>query len=77
MLIGPDNLSQTIWHTLIIDHRMHGGARNEGWATTLTTGSQAKKNSKWVVRGLSTKLAVVRGTSICVERNRQDRHSSK
>ena len=76
MLIGPDNLSKTIWHALKKDHRTNGGARNDGWATTLTTGLQAKKNSNWAARGFTTKLATVRGTSICVLRNRHDRHSS-
>ena len=54
---------------------MLGGARNEGWTTTLATGSVARKNSKWVAIGLTTGAVTVRGASVCVLRNRHDKHS--
>lgn len=75
MLIGPDNPLQVIQRTLM-HHRTIGGARNDDWATTLTTGAVARKNSNWTATGFTIKLATGRGTSICVLRNRHDKHSS-
>ena len=66
--------NRTIWLTLS-NHRMHGGARSDGWATNAVTSSVAWRNSILQTVCLMIQQTDICGISTCVDRNRHDKHS--
>ncbi len=67
-----------IWWTIWLaqsNHRMHGGARSDGWATIAVASLAACGNSILLTVCLMIQQTDISGLSTCVVRNRQDKHS--